>query len=121
MGRFPVTAAGEIHAIRDDIFLARFPTLNPANESWHWTSPAVRAFRVGMILNEEERAGLPRELFALAGRRLEYGSGKAIEGEARDVPDDRVSELSARLHEVGQDIKVIADAIAALARPGARE
>ena len=74
-----------------------------------------------MILSEEERAELPRELFALAGRRLEYGMGKAMEGEGRDVPPSRMSDLGARLHEVGQDLKVIADAIAVLAQERAHE
>jgi len=69
-----------------------------------------------MILSKEERAELPRELFALATRRLEYALGKAGEGEARHVTLGRMADLSARLHETGQDLKVIADAIAVLAQ-----
>jgi hypothetical protein len=76
--------------------------------------------RVVMILSEEDRAELPRELFALAGRRLEYGIGKAMEGEGRNAAHGRRAQLSARLHEVGQDLKVIADAIAVLAEERAR-
>ena len=74
-----------------------------------------------MILSDEERAELPRELFALAGRRLEYGTIKAMEGEGCDVAPGRMADLSARLHEVGQDLRVIADAIAVLAEARAQE
>jgi len=58
-----------------------------------------------MILSDEERAQLPRELFALAGRRFEYGTIKAMEGEGRGAMSH--GALSARLHELGQDLRVI--------------
>ena len=78
------------------------------------------SIRTRMTLSEEEKAELPRELFALANRRAEFAIEKAIEGEARNVPWERMSALSAGLHEVGQDLKVIADAIAVLAEYGVR-
>lgn len=68
-----------------------------------------------MIVNEEERAELPRELFALACRRLEYAIDAALEGQGRDLPREQISELSTRLHDVGRDLLVIADAIAVIA------
>jgi len=68
-----------------------------------------------MLLSEEERAELPRELFALACRRLEWAIDAALEGQGRDLPREQISELSARLHDVGRDLLVIADAIAVIA------
>jgi hypothetical protein len=76
---------------------------------------------VGMTLDEEERRELPRALFALAGRRLEYAVGKAMEGEGRNMASQRMTEISASLHEVGQDLQVIADAVAVLAQQAAPE
>jgi hypothetical protein len=73
-----------------------------------------------MILSEEERNALPQELFALAGRRLDCGASTAREGEGRNVTHARMSQLSGQLHEVGQDLKVISDAIAVLAQGHAR-
>lgn len=67
-----------------------------------------------MNLSDEERTRLPRDLFALAGRRLEYGSDRAGEGQGANVACERLAGLSGELHDVGQDLMVIADAIAAL-------
>lgn len=72
--------------------------------------------RAVMILSEEQRKGVPRDLFALAGRRLEYGLSLAGEGEGRHVTQERMAELSGQIHEVGHDLMVIADAIAAMAQ-----
>ena len=73
-----------------------------------------------MRLSDEERIELPRELFALAARRLEYGADAAMEGAGRNVEPERLSALSTKLHDVGLDVAVIADAIAALAEDNAR-
>lgn len=67
-----------------------------------------------MNLSDEERTRLPRDLFALASRRLEHGTAVAGEGQGSRVTGARMESLSGELHDVGQDLLVIADAIAAL-------
>ena len=74
-----------------------------------------------MTLSEEERKELPRKLFALAGRRLAYGTGRAGEGEGWNGSAERMAELSGQLHEVGEDMGVIADAIAVIVQGGAQD
>lgn len=77
--------------------------------------PCNSRLRVSMNLSEEERTRLPRDLFALAGRRLECGGDRAGEGQGSKVTRERMADLSGELHGVGQDLMVIADALAALA------
>lgn len=67
-----------------------------------------------MTLSDEECAELPRELFAMAARRLEHGSELAMEGQGRHPDPERPQALCAQLHDIGKDITVIADAIAVL-------
>ncbi len=57
----------------------------------------------------------------MAARRLEHGALCADEGGARDVTPKRTSDLSGQLHDVGQDLKVIAVAIAVLVEGIAQE
>lgn len=68
-----------------------------------------------MILSEEERAELPRELFALVCRRLELASEAAMEGQRAGRTPQQIAGLSARLHDAGRDLMVIADVIAVIA------
>lgn len=72
-----------------------------------------------MTLDDDEIGELPRRLFAMAGRRLEYAVATAGAGEAHGCAAQRQRDLAGELHDCGQDIMVIADAIAALARGGA--
>ncbi len=51
----------------------------------------------------------------MAARRLEHGMASASAGEGRHLPAAQTSELSGQLHDIAQDLGVIADAIAALA------
>jgi hypothetical protein len=67
-----------------------------------------------MTLDDDEIRDLPRRLFALAGRSLQRAAAIAGEGEANGLAAPRQRELAGELHGCGQDIMVIADAIAAL-------
>ena len=69
-----------------------------------------------MTLDDDEIGELPRRLFAMAGRRLEHAVATAGAGEARDLAAQCQRELAGELDDCGQDIMVIADAIATLAR-----
>ena len=69
-----------------------------------------------MMLDDDEIGELPRRLFAMAGRRLERVVATAGAGEASGLAAQRQYDLAGELHGCGQDIMVIADAIAALAR-----
>ncbi len=68
-----------------------------------------------MTLDDDEIAELPQRLFAMAGRNLERAAAIAGGGEANGLAGPRQRELAGELHGCGQDIMVIADAIAALA------
>ena len=68
-----------------------------------------------MTLDDDEIGDLPRRLFALAGRCLERAAATASAGEARTVAAQHQREVAGELHSCGQDIMVIADAVAALA------
>ncbi len=69
-----------------------------------------------MRLDDDEITELPRRLFAMAGRRIDEAGSAAVAGEARGLAGTRQRDLAGSLHACGQDIIVIADAIAALAR-----
>ncbi|WP_421849196.1 hypothetical protein [Novosphingobium sp.] len=67
-----------------------------------------------MTLDDDEIADLPRRLFAMAGRRLECAVATAGAGEARNLAAQRQQDIAGELYGCGQDLMVIADAIAAL-------
>ena len=67
-----------------------------------------------MTLDDDEIAEMPRRLFAMAGRTLERAVATAGSGEARGLSTQRQRDLAGELYGCGQDLMVIADAIAAL-------
>ena len=68
-----------------------------------------------MTLDEDEIGELPRRLFAMAGRSLERATAQAGAGEAKVLYPQQRRELAGELHGCGQDLMVIADAIAVIA------
>lgn len=68
-----------------------------------------------MTLDDDEIGELPRRMFAMAGRRLERAVATAGAGEARNLAAQRQQDLAGELYGCGQDLMLIADAIAALA------
>jgi hypothetical protein len=72
-----------------------------------------------MDIDPEERADLPRRLFAMAGRRLEKSMIQANDGEATGLTGAAIASLAEDLHECGQDLLVLADAITVIAMDAA--
>jgi hypothetical protein len=64
----------------------------------------------------DEEPELLREIFVMAIRRLEHGLEAAMAGSAVQTSDDRIGQLSNVLHDVGQDLLVIANVAAELHR-----
>lgn len=93
---------------------AQFRRKRPRGAGCVWTSPAEHGFMRAMMLDEEDIAGLPGRLFAMAGRRLEAARHAAGSGEARGVTGEERCALAGELHDCAQDISVIADTISAL-------
>lgn len=52
----------------------------------------------------------------MAGRKLEHAVSTAGAGEKRNLPAQLQLDLAGKLHGCGQDMMVIADAIAALTK-----
>lgn len=69
-----------------------------------------------MTLDEDEIGDLPHRLFAMAGRSLERATAQAGAGEAKVLSPLQRRDLAGELHCCGQDLMVIADAIAAITR-----
>lgn len=69
-----------------------------------------------MTLDEDEIGALPHRLFAMAGRSLERAMTHAGAGETKVLSAQHRRELAGELHGCGQDLMVIADAIAAIAQ-----
>jgi hypothetical protein len=76
--------------------------------------PADLPLPAPMNIDPEERAELPRRLFAMASRRLEHAAHCAGQGEATGLGGATMADLAASLHDCGQDLLVLADAIAVL-------
>lgn len=68
-----------------------------------------------MNIDPDDRQDLPRRLFALAGRRLEHAVDTAGQGEAAGLGHEALANLAGDLHDCGQDLLILADAIAVLA------
>lgn len=74
---------------------------------------------VSMDIDAEERLDLPRRLFAMVGRRLELATGCAGRGEAAGLGREAITDLAANIYDCGQDLLVLADAIAVIAQEAA--
>lgn len=72
-----------------------------------------------MDIDPDARHDLPRRLFALAGRRLGHAVDAAGQGEAAGLDREVMGSLAGDLHDCGQDLLVLADAIAAMAAEAA--
>lgn len=72
-----------------------------------------------MTIDPDDRQDVPRRLFALAGRRLEHAVDAAGQGEAAGLDRAVMTNLAGDLHACGQDLLVLADAIAVMAGEGA--
>ncbi len=68
-----------------------------------------------MNIDPDDRQDLLRRLFALAGRRLEHAADAAGQGEAAGLGREVLTNLAGDLHDCGQDLLVVADAIAVMA------
>jgi hypothetical protein len=65
-------------------------------------------------MDDEESREVVRRLFALLTAKMEDGGAIAAEGQASDIDSARAQDLANRIHSIGQECMILADAIIGL-------